>query len=111
MTRYVFAVCLCLMTSVLLPALALAADKEAAAEEISGWSVLAIQAALPAFTKQRLKLEHYTVLVGEHDESVFVSFLDLKGPASRQDVAPKLQTFEVELDRDTFAVKWSGFVR
>jgi hypothetical protein len=45
-------------------------------DTISGTSVLAIRAALPAFDRAKLKLAEYRVKVGEDDSSIYVSCSD-----------------------------------
>src|SRR5262249_46544576 len=68
-------------------------------DTISGTSVLAIRAALPAFDRAKLKLSEYRVTVAEDDSSIYVACIDQDkspGEYGSRDERPELS---VELSK------------
>ena len=84
-------------------------------EEISGKSLIAIQAAIPEFMRTGLDISRYRVAVDENESHVVVTFIDADAPDDprghiRGNLS-KLPAFIVELGRDDLHVIRSNFMR
>jgi len=80
-------------------------------DTISGTSVLAIQAALPAIGREKLKLSEYRVTVAEDGSSIYVTCTDpAKGPEVRGG-GGRMLGFTVELSKDDLRIIKSYYSR
>jgi hypothetical protein len=80
-------------------------------DTISGTSVLAIQAALPAIGREKLKLSEYRVTVAEDGSSIYVMCEDpAKGPGVRGSSEARPE-FVVELSKGDLRIIKSYFGR
>ena len=80
-------------------------------DSISGASLKVIEAALPKFEEQGMKLDKYAVSVFEQESSFLVVFDDPNRPASQRGSTTTVIGYEVEVSKQGLRVVRSNFVR
>jgi hypothetical protein len=80
-------------------------------DTISGTSVLAIRAALPAIDRAKLKLSEYRVTVAEDDSSIYVTCADPEADPKVDGSRDDKPTFTVELSRGDLRIVNSYYIR
>lgn len=80
-------------------------------DSILGTTLKVIQAAMPRFEEQGLKLNKYVVSVFEQESSFIVVFDDPKRPAGQRGSTPDVTAFEVEIKKQGLQVVRANFVR
>ena len=78
---------------------------------ILGVDLKAIQAALPVFEKQGMKVDGYRVIVIEEKESILVLFDDPERSPGQFGSTVRMVSFEVRLRKPDLTVAGSNFVR
>lgn len=80
-------------------------------ETISGKGFVAIQTALPEFTKKGLNVTQYVIWIRETDASIIVVFDDPQRAPSQRGSSPGKPAFEVELAKPDLKVVRANFAR
>ena len=78
---------------------------------VPGALVQAIPVALKEFERTRLDVDDYEVVIYEEQQAILVLFLD---PERKEDVlgsSPRMREFSVEVDRTSFKVLRSYYMR
>ena len=80
-------------------------------DSIRGTALQVVQAALPKFEEQGMKLDEYVISVFEQESSFLVVFDDPNRPSGQRGSSPGVIAFEVEISKQGLQAIRSNFVR